>query len=89
MSSDSLKLSKVYFSSVKFSMKKDLNIKVRKRTKISNRYNLVPHLTHDTTQESDKKHNEASQMEPRGRTFPSRLPQGSNEWARKHDKHKI
>ena len=29
-------------------------IKVRKATKISNRYNQVLHLTHDTTWESDK-----------------------------------
>ena len=31
-----------------------LKIKVSKKAKIRNRYNQVPHLTHDTTWESDK-----------------------------------
>ena len=30
-------------------------IKVRKKAKIRNRYNQAPHLTQDTTRESDKK----------------------------------
>ena len=36
--------------------------KVSKKAKIRNQYNQVPHLTHDTTLESDKKiHIQASQ----------------------------
>ena len=41
--------------------------KIRKAAKIRNRYNQVPHLTQDTTWESDKtiKHHK---QEPRGQT---------------------
>ena len=46
--------------------------KVRKMAKIRNRYNQVPHLTRDTTWESDKKHNKHNKGEPRGQPIPSR-----------------
>ena len=63
-------------------------IKVRKAAKIRNRYNQVPHLTQDTTLESDENTIKQPKQEPRGQPFPSRWPQGSNEQTRKHDKHK-
>ena len=44
-------------------------IKVRKVAKIRNRYNQVPHLTQDTTWESDKN---TTKREPRGQPFLSR-----------------
>ena len=62
--------------------------KVRKVAKITNRYNIVPHLTQDTTWESDKNTIKHHKREPRGQPSPSRWPQGSNEQNRKHDKHK-
>ena len=49
-----------------------LSVKVRKAAKMGNRYNQVPHLTQDTTWESDKnpiKHHKQGQ---RGQPFPSR-----------------
>ena len=54
--------------------------------KITNQYNQVPHLTQDTTWESDKNTIKHHKQEPRGQPFPSRIPQGSNEQTRKHDK---
>ena len=45
---------------------------VRKKTKIRNRYNQVPHLTQDTTWESDKITIRHHKQEPRGQPFPSR-----------------
>ena len=41
-------------------------LKVRKGAKISNRYNQVPHLTQDTTWESDKNIIKQHKREPRG-----------------------
>ena len=61
---------------------------VRTATKIRNRYNQVLHLTHDTTWESDKNTFIQQKQEPRGQSFPNRLPQGSNEQTRKYDKPK-
>ena len=46
--------------------------KVGKRAKIRNRYNQVPHLTQDTTWESDKHTIRHHKQEPRGQPFPSR-----------------
>ena len=67
----------------------DLDVrKVGKVAKIRNQYNQVPHLTQDTTWESDKNTIKHQKQEPRGQPFPSRWPQGSNEQTRKHDKHK-
>ena len=43
--------------------------KVRKVEKIRNRYNQVPHLTQDTTRESDKNTIKYSKQEPRGQLF--------------------
>ena len=51
-----------------------LVIKVRKATKIRNQYNEVPHLTQDTTWESDKNTIKHYNREPRGQPFPSKLP---------------
>ena len=65
-----------------------LQILVRKRAKIRNRYNQVPHLTQDTTRESDKHTIKHHKREPRGQPFPSRWPQGINRPMRKHNKHK-
>ena len=56
--------------------------------KIRNRYNQVPHLTQDTTWESDKNTIKHHKQESRGQPFPSRWPQDSNEQIWKHDKHK-
>ena len=56
--------------------------------KIRKLYNQVPHLTQDTTRESNK-YNKHHQQEPRGQPFPSRWPQGSNEQVQKREKHKI
>ena len=49
----------------------DNMVKVRKTAKIRNQYNQLPHLTLDTTWESDEntKHH---QQEPRDQPFPSR-----------------
>ena len=55
--------------------------------KIRNQYYQEPHLTQDTTRESDKITIWHHKQEPRGQPFPSRWPQGSNEQTRKHDKH--
>ena len=44
---------------------------VRKMAKIRQRYNQVPHLTQDTTWESNKI-NKHQQQEPKGQPFPSR-----------------
>ena len=48
------------------------HVKVRKEAKIRERYNQVPHLTQDTTWESNKKHNKHHIQEPRGQLFSSR-----------------
>ena len=61
---------------------------VKKAAKIRNRYNQVPHLTQDTTWESDKNTFKHHKQDPRGQPFPSRWSQGSNEQTQKHDKHK-
>ena len=45
--------------------------KVRKEAKIRKRYNQVPHLTQDTTRESNK-NNKHHLQEPRGQPFSSR-----------------
>ena len=49
-----------------------VKLKVRKTAKIRKRYNQVPHLTQDTTWESNKKYNKHHQQEPRGQPFPSK-----------------
>ena len=46
--------------------------KVRNAAKIRNRYNQVPHLTQDTTWESDKNTIKNHKQEPRGQPFLSR-----------------
>ena len=46
--------------------------KVRKVAKNRNQYNQVPHLTQDTTWESDKNTIKDDKREPRVQTFPSR-----------------
>ena len=46
--------------------------KVRKRTKIRNRYNQAPYLTQDTKWESDNVTIRHHKREPRGQPFPSR-----------------
>ena len=48
--------------------------KVRKRVKIRNRYNHAPHLTKDTSGESDNFTIKHHKREPRGQSFPSRRP---------------
>ena len=62
--------------------------KVRKMAKIRNQYNQVPHLTQDTTWESDQITIRHHKQEPRVQPFPSRWPHGSNEQTPTHDKHK-
>ena len=47
-------------------------VKVRKMAKIRNQYSQVPHLTMDTTWESDKSTIRHHKQEPRGQPFPSR-----------------
>ena len=44
----------------------------KKMAKIRKLYNQVPHLTNDTTCESNKIYNKHPQQEPRGQPFPSR-----------------
>ena len=46
--------------------------KIRKAAKIQNRYNQVPHLTQDTTWESDKNIIKHHKREPIGQPFPSK-----------------
>ena len=63
-------------------------LEVSTEEKITNRYNQVPHLTQDTTQEIDKdriKHHtqESQEVSP----FPAGDHKASNEQTRKHDKH--
>ena len=65
-------------------IKKQTEDKVRNTAKIRNRHNQVPHLTQDTTWESDINH----KQEPRGQPFTSRWPQGSIEQTGKHGTHK-
>ena len=48
--------------------------------KIRNQYNQVPYLTQDTTWKSDENTIKHYKQEPRGQPFPSRWPQGSNDW---------
>ena len=57
-------------------------VKVRKRAKIRNRYNQVPHLTQDTNGESNKLTIRHHKRKPRGLSFPSRWPQGINKQTR-------
>ena len=59
-------------------MRSFVKIKVSKREKIRNRYHQVPHLTQDTTWESNKLAIRHHKQEPRGQPFPSRWPQGIN-----------
>ena len=47
-------------------------VKVRREAYNRNRYNQVPHLTQDTTWESDKLTVRHHKREPRGQPFPSR-----------------
>ena len=56
--------------------------KVGKRAKIKNRYNQVPHLTLDTTWQSDKHTIRRHKRGPRGQSFPGRWPQGINKQTR-------
>ena len=62
-------------------------LKVSKEAKIRNQYNQVPHLIHDTTQESDKPQYNITHKKAKSQPFPSRWPQGCTEQTRKHDKH--
>ena len=48
-------------------------IKVRKRAKIRNRYNMVPHLTQDTNGESNKLTIRHHKREPRGQPFSQQV----------------
>ena len=64
------------------------NDKVRKVAKNMNQYNQVPHLTQDTTWESDNNTIKYHKEEPRDQLFPSRWLQGCNEHTRKHENHK-
>ena len=50
--------------------------KVRKASTIRNRYNQVPHLTQDTTGESDKNTIKHHKQEPRGQSFHKQEPRG-------------
>ena len=59
------------------------NYKVRKAAKIRNRYKQAPHLTQDTTWESDK-----TQFNITNKSQEDIHPQGSDEQTRKRDKHK-
>ena len=62
--------------------------KVRKVAKIRNQYNQVPHLTQDTTWESDKTQlNITSKNQEVNPFLAGDWQQGSNEQTRKHDKH--
>ena len=45
--------------------------KVRKAANIRYQYNLVPHLTQDTTWENDKNTIKHHKQEPRGHPFPA------------------
>ena len=56
-------------------------MKVRER----NRYNQVLHMTQDTTWESDKNTIKHHKQDPRGQSFPSRCPHGTNEQTQKQD----
>ena len=49
-----------------------ISFEVRKTAKIRNQYNQVPHLTKDTTWESDEITVRHHKQEPRGQPFPSR-----------------
>ena len=63
--------------------------KVRKTAKIRKRYNQVPHLTKDTTWESNKKSINITNMSQELSSFPAGdHKQGSNEQMRKLEKHK-
>ena len=56
--------------------------KVRKRAKIRNWYNKVPHLTQDTTWASDKHTIRHHKWEPISQPIPSRWQQGINKQTR-------
>ena len=54
-----------------YKIKRFLNIIVRKKANIRNRYNQVPHLTQDIMRESDKKHKKHNiQVSQEVSTFP-------------------
>ena len=62
--------------------------KVRKTAKIRKRYNQVPHLTKDTTWESNKKSINITNMSQELSSFPAGdHKQGSKEQMRKLEKH--
>ena len=55
---------------------------VKKKAKIRNRYNQVPHLTRATIWEKQKHKETSHTIEQRGQSFPSRRPQGCKEQTR-------
>ena len=55
---------------------------VWKRAKIRNQYNQVPHLTQETTWESNTHTIRYHKQEQIGQPFPGRWPQGINEQTR-------
>ena len=59
-------------SNLAYMLQDTLFIKIRKTSKIRKRYNQVPHLTQDTTWESNKNTINITKQEPRGQLFPSR-----------------
>ena len=64
-------------------------VKERKRAKIRNRYNQVPHLTKDITRESDMHTIRHHKREPRVSPYPAVDHKASiNRRARKYNKHK-
>ena len=66
--------------------KKNSN-KAKNVAKIMNRYNQVPHLTQDTTWESDKNTIKNRKREPLVSPLTADDKKGSNEQTRNHDKH--
>ena len=64
--------SQIYPSELQLNKANTFDTEVKKVAKIRNRYNQVPHLTQDTTRESEKNTIKHHKREPRGQPFPSR-----------------
>ena len=66
----------------------DTYIKIRKETNIRKRYNQVPHLTQDTTWESNKSTINITNKSQVVSPFPAGDYKGSTEQSQKHEKHR-
>ena len=87
--SNQLKMGRLFRAATQHShINSDTQSKKEAKLQKQLQYNQVPHLTQDTTWESNKNTIKITNMSLKGQPFPSRWPQGSNEQTQKHKKHK-